>query len=319
MQMEVRPQSALRKLFLDNDGLRGIWAAIVFYGSLTCLEWLCSQLLHLAVVRHLIHSWSGMSGLTPHFLVVLELLHAVAALVATAIVGRLQRRRWTSYGLGYGPELGQSKSRALRNLAYGGLCGFGCFTALIAILWAIHAIAFDGLLLVAGAAVRDGTLWICAMLLLSLSEESSTRCCLVVTLGQSLSYWGGAVVAALWFAQIHSSNSGENPLGLLNVFVFSLLASWSFYRTGTLFWAIGFHATWDWAQPFLFGTIGSGVKFQYGLMASHPIGKPLLSGGGTGPEGSILVLPILAVAAVLVLVMKPGSFIMKKTESRIIH
>jgi hypothetical protein len=59
-------------------------------------------------------------------------------------------------------------------------------------------------------------------LLLSIFEEASMRICLVVTLGQTLSYWGAAVVAALWLAQLHSANSGEISLGQFQVFGFSL-------------------------------------------------------------------------------------------------
>jgi hypothetical protein len=38
----------------------------------------------------------------------------------------------------------------------------------------------------------------------------------------------------------------------------------------------------------------SGNMIRYHLLASHPIGQPLLSGGTTGPEDSIFVLPTLA-------------------------
>jgi len=314
MGIEERPRNALQKLFIDKDGLRGIWAAILFYGAVTCVERISLSLLHLAPIRRLIHSWAGISGLSPHYLFILELVRAIAMLAATAIIGRLQRRRWTSYGFDFGPGSRASKSRAFRNLAYGAICGFVCFVALIVMLMAFRAISFDGLLLGLGASVRYGTLWACAMFCLGVQEETSIRGCLVVTLGQSLTYWGASVVAALWFTQIHRANSGENALGLTMVFLFSLLASWSFYRTGTLFWAIGFHASWDWTQAFVFGTIGSGVSFQGGLMSSHPAGNPLLSGGEAGPEGSILVLPIFAVAALMVFAIKPGRVMMQKVD-----
>jgi membrane protease YdiL (CAAX protease family) len=304
--------NALQKLFLDKDGLRGIWAALLFYAAVTWMVKLCSGLVHLAPIMHLIHSWSGMGGLTPHYLFVLELPRAVGALVVTAFIARLQRRRWTSYGFDYGPGSRETKFRALKNLAYGSVCGFACLTALILLLRAFHAISFDGLLLGFGAAVRYGALWACANLLVGVFEETTTRGCLVVTLGQPLSYWGASVIAALWFAQLHSANAGENVLGLIQVAVFSLLASWSFYRTGTLFWAIGFHAFWNWTQVFLFGTIGSGVSFKDGLMSSHAVGNPLLSGGGAGPEGSVLVLPVFAVAALMVFAMKPGRVTMQR-------
>jgi len=44
---------------------------------------------------------------------------------------------------------------------------------------------------------------------------------------------------------------------------------------------------------------------QHHLLATHPLGKPLMSGGTTGPEGSIFVLPILAVLTLIILFTLP--------------
>ena len=78
------------------------------------------------------------------------------------------------------------------------------------------------------------------------------------------------------------------------VFAFSL------YRTGSLWWAIGFHTSWDWAQSFLYGVPDSGTMVQNHLYATHPFGNPLLSGATTGPEGSLLVLPTLLLVALVI-------------------
>jgi hypothetical protein len=40
---------------------------------------------------------------------------------------------------------------------------------------------------------------------------------------------------------------------------------------------------------------------QHHLLATHPVGKPLLSGGATGPEGSIFVLPLLALLCLIII------------------
>ena len=33
----------------------------------------------------------------------------------------------------------------------------------------------------------------------------------------------------------------------------------SLWRTGSLWWAVGFHAAWDWAQSFLYGVVWNGM------------------------------------------------------------
>jgi membrane protease YdiL (CAAX protease family) len=85
---------------------------------------------------------------------------------------------------------------------------------------------------------------------------------------------------------------------LFAVGLFGLTFIFSLWRTGSLWWAIGAHTSWNWAQSFLYGVGDSGNMIRYHLLASHPIGQPLLSGGTTGPEGSIFVLPTLALLAV---------------------
>lgn len=83
--------------------------------------------------------------------------------------------------------------------------------------------------------------------------------------------------------------------------LFGLTFIFSLWRTGSLWWAIGAHTSWNWAQSFLYGVRDSGNMIRYHLLASRPIGKPLLSGGTTGPEGSIFVLPTLALLVVAAL------------------
>jgi uncharacterized protein len=44
---------------------------------------------------------------------------------------------------------------------------------------------------------------------------------------------------------------------------------------------------------------------QHHLLATHPVGKPILSGGSTGPEGSIFVILVLVIIAVIIATTLP--------------
>jgi uncharacterized protein len=44
---------------------------------------------------------------------------------------------------------------------------------------------------------------------------------------------------------------------------------------------------------------------QHHLLATHPVGKPILSGGATGPEGSIFIIAILALIILIILFTLP--------------
>jgi hypothetical protein len=89
---------------------------------------------------------------------------------------------------------------------------------------------------------------------------------------------------------------------LLGAGLVGLVFCFSLYRTGSLWWAIGIHAAWDWSQSFLYGVADSGLMAQGHLFATHPIGKPILSGGLTGPEGSIFAILMLAVITGIIFV-----------------
>jgi hypothetical protein len=72
-----------------------------------------------------------------------------------------------------------------------------------------------------------------------------------------------------------------------------------------LWWAIGFHASWDWAQSYLYGVADSGTMVNNHLLLTHPTGRPLMSGGFTGPEGSIYVLAVLLLVTIIVFLTLP--------------
>jgi uncharacterized protein len=84
-----------------------------------------------------------------------------------------------------------------------------------------------------------------------------------------------------------------------------LLFSWSLWRSGSLWWAIGAHASWDWTPSYLFGVGDSGVLCHGRLLASHPVGQSFFSGGVPGPEGSVLAFGAILLGALLVRVTLP--------------
>jgi hypothetical protein len=85
----------------------------------------------------------------------------------------------------------------------------------------------------------------------------------------------------------------------------ALVFSLSLWRLGHLWWAIGFHMSWDWAESYFYGTPDSGAVSVGRLMEAHPHGALLLSGGATGPEGSVWAGVIILLAAILVWTTQP--------------
>ena len=115
-------------------------------------------------------------------------------------------------------------------------------------------------------------------------------------------FWQAAWAGSAGFGFIHTYNSGENWMGILAAGMIGFVFCVSVRVTGSAWWAIGCHASWDWAESYFYGTADSGFYARGHLLTSIPAGPALWSGGGAGPEGSVLVFPtiLLLVAALIV-------------------
>jgi len=120
--------------------------------------------------------------------------------------------------------------------------------------------------------------------------------CLYLHLSQSRrsSFGQAAWASSTLFGFIHTGNNGETWIGILAAGAIGFVFCVSVRLTGSAWWAIGCHAAWDWAESYFYGTADSGFVARGHLLTTNPAGSALWSGGTDGPEGSILVLPIVA-------------------------
>ncbi|WP_419814824.1 CPBP family intramembrane glutamic endopeptidase [Glacieibacterium sp.] len=110
----------------------------------------------------------------------------------------------------------------------------------------------------------------------------------ILLVAQSLIGWRGAiVVSGLMFSVLHLVNPGVSWLWLLRLFVQGALLAYAVYRTGSIWWSIGYHTGWNWASAPLFGAAGSGYLDQGHLFDFRPTGSLWITGGPIGPEGSV--------------------------------
>jgi len=121
----------------------------------------------------------------------------------------------------------------------------------------------------------------------------------------SAGFWNAAWLTSTFFGYIHTFNPGESWIGIFSAAGIGFVFCVSVRLTGSAWWAIGFHAAWDWAQSFLFGVPDSGLAVEGHLFATHPVGRAYLSGGATGPEGSVFLIPILAAAVAAIVFTLP--------------
>ncbi len=302
------PPTDLQRIFIGKEGLRAGWGLLLFIllfvASLACVD---------AVLYALHPAGAELKPVAEIPAAPWMLFHYAATclvlLLLTWIMSKIERRPNSDYGLG-----GPGKARRF----FAGLIwGVICLSLLILILSKTGFLIFEGRAIFGTAILRYGAFWFFNFFMVGLFEEYLSRGYLLYTLARGLTtmyrrafpaensatwgFWTAAVVISLLFGLVHTANPGESPLGLLAASLVSMVFCLSLWRTGSLWWAIGFHASWDWSESFLYGVADSGRTSQHHLLDSHPLGKPILSGGATGPEGSIFVLAVLALICLVIL------------------
>jgi len=125
-------------------------------------------------------------------------------------------------------------------------------------------------------------------------EEFSVRGYVQFTLTQSMGFWPAAILLSTIFGALHYSNQGEGWLGLLGAGFIGLFFCLTLRRTGSLWFAVGFHAAWDWGESYFYSVPDSGEIAPGHLMNSSFHGARWLTGGSIGPEGSVLVFVVIA-------------------------
>jgi membrane protease YdiL (CAAX protease family) len=100
--------------------------------------------------------------------------------------------------------------------------------------------------------------------------------------------------AAVIFGFAHMDNPNRNLLGIGNTMLWGVLLGYAYLRTGALWLPIGLHFGWNVALP-LFGANLSGFTMGVTGYTLHWKAGDLWSGGGYGPEGSLLTTAIVVV------------------------
>ncbi len=269
--------SRARWVFVGPFGLRAGWRALSF--SL--------------VVAALLAGWFfGLRPLGRGLPVELGLALAEcgvlgSALGATWLLARVEGRPFTTFGLG--------GSHRLRNGLVGVVAGFLALSSLMAALGLSGAARFGPVALGGREALAWGAFWAVVFMMVGLAEETLMRGYLLHALSQGMGFWPAALATSLLFGAGHLRNEGEALMGLASAALIGLLNAYSLRWSGSLWWAIGLHASWDWGETFFYGVADSGKTVEHHLLSITPSGPGWLSGGAVGPEGSVLVLLVIGV------------------------
>ena len=294
----LAPPSVLHKIFIGPLGLRSGWRFALF----NVLGFGFSAVL-IFIRRALTPGSDKKFAYTAPSVLLQECLFLFALSCAVAVMLRIEKRPFT---LDFLPL-----RQAFRGYFWGGvLWGITALTLLLVVMRALHAFYFGSLALHGFEALRSGVLWAIAFGAVGLFEESFSRGYAQATLAQGIGFWPAALLNSLIFGAVHISNSGESVLGIASVVCVALFFCLTLWWTGNLWFAVGIHAGWDYAETFIFGVADSGEQASGHLLNPHIQGSHWINGGAVGPEGSVLVFLIYGLAALMfVLVYKRKAWV----------
>jgi membrane protease YdiL (CAAX protease family) len=276
----------LRKIFHNGREVRSGWRLLLFcvlffavgYGVREGLE-----RLHLP----------DYPPLHPMDLIIGEGGTLMVALIATAIMSRLERRSLAVYGI---PRL--------RDL-FGRLFWAGVVWGLVMPSAIILLIFFGGGYRVHGLNVTGGGelfkfagLWLITNLAIGFGEEITFRGYFLYTLADGIGFWAAAMINAVGFGALHYyTKPNERWEDWVAVTLLTVFITLALRRTGGLAFPIGMHAAFDFMFLYVFSGMNGG-HFAIGrlLNAEFP-GSTGVTGGLLGPEASWFCFPV-AIAAI---------------------
>jgi CAAX protease family protein len=278
----------LESIFLGPDGVRSGWRAALFVALFLLLVSLAGtafRLLHLSVLLQA-------GPVTPLKLGAQEGLAALCAIAAALILGRLERRHFADYGMPLAQAFG-------KNFWIGLLWGTAAISALMLLIHLLSGYSFGTVDLSRADVVRYGLEWAAVFVFVGIYEEFFFRGYLLFTLTSGMGFWPTALLLSLAFGAVHLRNPGEGPVGALSVFVTGMFLCFTLRRTGTLWFAIGLHAAYDFGETYLYSVPDSGIVTPGHLLASSFHGPAWLTGGTVGPEGSVFDFVVMAILFII--------------------
>lgn len=176
------------------------------------------------------------------------------------------------------------------------LAGF----ALIVVAWGIIFV----LALVTGAAMIVGFTWerngigviVVALasgllfnILVGIAEEADARGYVLQNLAEGIHFVPAILVSSFYFGVLHLLNPGAGLGSTIGIFFAGILLALGYTATRRLWFPIGMHAAWNFAEGPLFGFPVSGLDMG-GLFRLKITGPDWWTGGAFGPEAGMLAI-----------------------------
>ena len=101
--------------------------------------------------------------------------------------------------------------------------------------------------------------------------------------------------SCLVYGLVHAMNPNAGLLSCAIIVLFGFMRLYGYLATRLLWLSMGMHIGWNFFQGPVFGFAASGHA-KISVMNITPTGPDWLSGGAFGPEGSVLIIPVVGLA-----------------------
>jgi membrane protease YdiL (CAAX protease family) len=215
---------------------------------------------------------------------------AVAATIAVYIARRfLDRKSFVSFGFS------SARSGSLDLLF--GFALSGAMAGLV--LWLMVVLGYVTNIQLQWLGLSSATLLVAALLpnlLIGYWEELVFRGYLLQNMRDGMGLKIAVVVSCVLYGLVHSANPNATALSTAIIVLFGFLRIYAYLATGLLWLSIGMHTGWNYFQSTVFGFAASGHAENETLFTHDTSAADWLSGGAFGPEGSVLIIPVLLLA-----------------------
>jgi uncharacterized protein len=268
------------------NGLRAGWRLLIFLAIFIPLVYGMSRGVD-AVIRRMHADLS-----TPLGQVLSIDLLVLPLLIATWIMGRIERRTFADYGLPW-------RRAFARQFWQGAVFSFASITVLLLVMRLVGASFFGQVSLQGFDVLKYAVAWAALLFVGALLEDFFYRGYLLFTLTTGIGFWPAAIVTSSLMGGIHYFNPSGHGLGPVSATIYCLVTVLVLRRTGDLWMPLGIHSAWAWAEVYFYGVPDSGYRANGHLFNASFHGNLLLTGGGFGPEASIFTLLVLAIWGVI--------------------
>lgn len=279
--MTQRMWSPIGSVFVRPEGLRAGWRFLLFALGIVLGVWFVEEPLSRFLAQRLT---TNLRELSAPAMLIRKFVLCVSVFLVTGIAAIAERRRVDSYGMPV-------------EQAFGKFFWKGMLAGLLVVVFVAGAMILTGGMALHGLALHGndigklGLLWLVANILVGIGEEYTFRGYALRSLWRGAGFWPAALIVSAIFAWDHLEKPGENAMDIGMLFFLALTLCISVRRTGSLWWAVGWHAAFDFGQLFLIGTRNGGQMPVGHLFEVTFPGPAWLNGGELGTEASVFMVP----------------------------